>query len=288
VTEPLNNAADEHLNQRNEDARNEAGELLVAAASDPTSLSPASITKRESESWLVSAQSLFCTLVIALFVITFIAQAFQIPSQSMEDTLLIGDYLLVDKVRYGQTNAFDWLLPYYDIERGDIIVFRYPIYPSQHFVKRVVGIPGDRIHISDKQVFVNGEPVDQSFAVFRSRSFDRYRDDFPDLKSSALQVDADWYRQLPRNLVDGELLVPAGKYFVLGDNRDESLDSRYWGFVPVENVIGRPLVIYWSLDTTRSSEAADAAGDGKLLRLGHQLVNAPKNTRWNRSFRIIR
>src|SRR5437773_2421077 len=112
---------------------------------------------------LVSLQSLLATVVIAVFVITFIVQAFQIPSESMENTLLIGDYLLVDKLRYGGSRFWDSLLPYRIVHRGDIVVFHYPVHPSEHFVKRVVGVPGDRIHLVNRRVFVNGRPLTEPY-----------------------------------------------------------------------------------------------------------------------------
>src|SRR5579859_5710820 len=128
-------------------------------------------TKRPTEAgdWLSGIQWLCSTVVLAIFVITFIVQAFQIPSESMENTLLIGDYLLVDKVHYGEGSAWNWLMPYTPIRRGDIVVFRYPVHPAQHFVKRVVGIPGDRVHLFRGTVFVNGKAIDDSrFAIHKA------------------------------------------------------------------------------------------------------------------------
>ena len=113
---------------------------------------------------LSSLQSLLVTVVIAVFVITFIVQAFQIPSESMQNTLLIGDYLLVDKMRYGGAGLWDWMMPYRQVHRGDIIVFRYPVHPTQHFVKRVVGVPGDRVRLINHQVYVNGNPLQEPYA----------------------------------------------------------------------------------------------------------------------------
>src|SRR5271166_3545025 len=123
-----------------------------------------------------SLQSFAGTIVIAIFVITFVAQAFQIPSESMEKTLLIGDYLLVDKAHYGHSRVWSWLLPYRPIHRQDIIVFRYPVNPHQHFVKRVVAIPGDRVRLVDKHVYVDGTRQNDSYATFRSPWLDRFRD----------------------------------------------------------------------------------------------------------------
>src|SRR5260370_40203274 len=139
-----------------------------------------------------SLQSLAGTVVIAVFVITFLVQAFQIPSESMENTLLIGDYLLVDKVHYANGGLWSPILPYADIKRGDIIVFRYPVHPEEHFVKRVVALPGDRVRLSHKRVFVNGRPEAETYVVHQRNDFDRYRDDFPQLDAAPGQ-DAHWF-----------------------------------------------------------------------------------------------
>lgn len=235
---------------------------------------------------LASLQSLCLTVVIAVFVITFLVQAFQIPSESMENTLLIGDYLLVDKVHFAEGGTWGGILPYRPVERGDIIVFRYPVHPAQHFVKRVVALPGDRIRMVDKRLRVNGKPVEEHYAVHRGRRRDIFRDNFPAPNYASGNVEAQWWLQMRRTVQGGELVVPPGQYFVLGDNRDESLDSRYWGFVPRENVIGRPLLIYWSVRSPLAEEGA-AAPDGKLARFVYVLTHIPQFTRWDRTLRII-
>jgi signal peptidase I len=217
-------------------------------------------------------------------VITFLAQAFQIPSESMENTLLIGDYLLVDKVHYGEGSAWNWLMPYTPIRRGDIVVFRYPVHPAQHFVKRVVGIPGDHVHLFRGTVFVNGKALDDSrFAIHKSEQFDSYRDNFPAGNYISPEVNSSWWVEMHNVVHQGDIVVPSGQYFVLGDNRDESLDSRYWGFVPRENIIGRPLLIYWSVQRPEVT-----AGDGKLERLLYTLVHLPEDARWDRTFHLVR
>ncbi len=238
-------------------------------------------------SWLSSLQSLATTVVIAIFVITFIVQAFQIPSESMEDTLLIGDYLLVDKVHYASGGIWGHVLPYEDIHRGDIIVFRYPVHPAQHFVKRVIGVPGDHIRLMDKRVYVNGKITTEPYVVFHSPVPDAYRDDFPAPNYVSANVESKWWLEMRKDVKNGELIVPPDKYFVLGDNRDESLDSRYWGFVPRENVIGRPLVIYWSFDRDDSNDD-DRAPDGKLNRLAGLFTRLYHDTRWHRTLRLVR
>ncbi len=232
-------------------------------------------------------QSLATTVVIAVFVITFIVQAFQIPSESMENTLLIGDYLLVDKVHYAHGGVWGHILPYSDIRRFEIIVFRYPVNPTQHFVKRVIGIPGDHIRLINKQVWVNGQPVHEPYVVYHSPIPDAYRDDFPAPNYVSANVEAAWWLEMRKVVKNGEVVVPPNMYFVLGDNRDESLDSRYWGFVPRENIIGRPLVIYWSFRQDDGSPE-QAGTDGTLSRLTGMFARLYHDTRWNRTLRLIR
>lgn len=239
---------------------------------------------------MASIQSLLVTVAIAVFVITFIVQAFQIPSESMENTLLIGDYLLVDKAHYGPAGVWSWLLPYQKIRRGDIVVFRYPVNPTQHFVKRVIGTPGDRVRLVNKRVFVNGKQLQEPYAIHRSSMFDSFRDDFPEGDSASAHLNNRWYRQMRNLTEDGQLIVPDGYYFVMGDNRDESLDSRYWGFVPRENIIGRPLLIYWSV---KSSEPDDPTDDlpepgGKLTRLTLAMKQGWQDLRWHRMLTLVR
>lgn len=259
-------------------------ELDAGPASAPA---PRTAVKAESSDWLGSIQSLLVTVVIAAFVITFVVQAFQIPSESMENTLLIGDYLLVDKVHFSHGGIWGHILPYSPIKRGDIVVFHYPVHPSQHFVKRVIGVPGDRIRLSDKQVFVNGVPVTENYTIFKTHIHDSYRDDFPNSEFLSAGVEARWWLEMHDLVHQGELLVPAGKYFVLGDNRDESLDSRYWGFVPRENIVGRPLLIYWSIRSPED-DATFPPGDGdKLSRFAYALTHLFSVTRWDRTFHLV-
>ena len=239
---------------------------------------------RRRNGWY-SLQSLAGTVVIAIFVITFTVQAFQIPSESMEQTLLIGDYLLVDKAHYGQSDLWSWLLPYRPIRREDIIVFRYPVNPKQHFVKRVVAVPGDRVRLIDKHVYVNGVRQNDAYATFKSAWRDRFRDDFPDGGFYGDKISARWFLQARKLTEDGELIVPEDSYFVLGDNRDDSYDSRYWGFVPRENVVGRPLVIYWSIGHPDSDMAAALSSD-KLSSLAFNVAQLWGGLRWHRMLRI--
>jgi signal peptidase I len=243
---------------------------------------------RTANEWTMSFQSLLVTVVIAVFVITFIVQAFQIPSESMENTLLIGDYLLVDKFRYGRGSLWDWIMPYRPVKRGDVIVFRYPVNPTQHFVKRVIGVPGDHVRLIDRRVYINGTPLQESYVRYTSQAHDVFRDEFPRLNVPVAGLEGAWWLQMQKLVEDGQLIVPEGYYFVLGDNRDESLDSRYWGFVPRENVIGRPLLIYWSVrDVEEEMPVAPTAGD-KLFHFAYSATHLFQITRWDRTFRLVR
>jgi signal peptidase I len=251
-------------------------------------MSPREPHKTAREGWLTSLQSMAVTVVLALFVVTFLAQAFQIPSESMENTLLIGDYLLVDKLQFSDRGPWSNVLPYAEVDRGDIIVFRYPVNPEQHFVKRVVGIPGDRVRLINKRVRVNGVFLREKYALYSRRDYDTYRDEFPVRGLASPNVESAWWSQM-RDLVQGsELVVPPGQYFVLGDNRDRSLDSRYWGFVPRENIIGRPLIIYWSVaaPATRLVPAPPQDG-GKLLHLARSATRFFANIRWDRFLQLV-
>ena len=235
--------------------------------------------------WLTSLQSLLATVVIAVFVITYVVQAFQSPSVSMENTLLIGDYLLVDKLCYGGSGSF--LVPYRPIRRGDIIVFHYPVNPSQHFVKRVIGVPGDRIHLVNKRVFVNGTPLPEPYVRYFKPERNFFRDDFPRLDVLDPGINADWWVQMPKLVEDGQLIVPEGHYFAMGDNRDDSSDSRYWGFVPRENIVGRPLLIYWSIRNLDNDLPIPASVGDRLYHFAYAVTHFFQITRWDRTFRVV-
>lgn len=252
----------------------------------PAALPPAPKPKRIMDSGtLTTLQSLMGTVTIAVFVITFIIQAFTIPSESMEKTLLIGDYLLVDKAHFGAGWAH-WFMPYREIKRQEIVVFRYPIHPSMYFVKRVIGLPGDRIRLIDKKVYVDGQPLDEPYVVY-SKPFDAYRDNFPDGPWWAFDIDAHWGIELHKMIEGKQLIVPQDCYFVMGDNRDDSSDSRYWGFVPRENVVGRPLLIYFSMDSPVPQPSPTSMGD-KLLNLGLRLEHVFQDIRWKRVIRLVK
>jgi signal peptidase I len=178
-------------------------------------------------------------------------------------------------------------MPYRQVRRGDIVVFHYPVNPAQHFVKRVVGVPGDRVRLINKQVFVNGVALKEPYARFIRPSNDLFRDSFPRLDVSPGET-PEWWLQLRKLVEDGQLIVPEGHYFVMGDNRDDSYDSRYWGFVPQANIIGRPLLIYWSVKETEPDITAPSSMGDKLYHFGYAITHIVQITRWNRTLRLVK
>lgn len=224
------------------------------------------------------------TILLLLFGTTTLVQAFVIPTGSMEDTLLVGDHLLVDKLSYAPAGPVSkYLLPFEDVKRGDIIVFRYPIDIKQTFVKRVIGVPGDRIRIENKQVFVNGVKLKEPYKYHKTEYIDSYRDNFPGEPNAQIYPPAE--RMLRSNVKNGEVTVPYNSYFAMGDNRDSSLDSRYWGFVPRENIMGKPLIIYWSYDAPTEQLANPSIGLDHIKDLA---LNFFSKTRWKRTFMLVR
>jgi signal peptidase I len=237
-------------------------------------------------------ESLVITVVLALFGTTFIVQAFKIPTPSMEDNLLVGDHLLVNKFAFGTPGSFvDRVLPLRRIRRGDIIVFKYPKDLTKHYVKRVIGLPGDRVQVRDKQVFINGEPLSEPYKVHKSEVpggwVDPAMNYFPPKgRHGSYQPDSDpnWFAKY----VDGdELVVPADQYFAMGDNRDNSADSRVWGFVPRGHIVGRALIIYWSYESDSDAYRQTDVND-RLRQIFDLVRNFFGKTRWARTFRIIR
>jgi signal peptidase I len=220
--------------------------------------------------------------VVLVFATSTIAQPFVIPSGSMEGTLMTGDHVIVDKLAYSPWDpATKRLLPYEDVKRGDIIVFRYPPDIRQNYVKRVVGVPGDRIRIVDKQVYRNGIRLDEPYVQHVFPNYVAYRDDFPLNAPGNLPARAK--EMLATNLEGGEVVVPPGMYFAMGDNRDNSEDSRYWGFVPRENIIGKPVIVFWSYDAPRE--------DLTEYSMHHAIDLAEhffSKTRWDRTLKLLR
>ena len=223
------------------------------------------------------------TVLLLLFLTTTLVQAFVIPTGSMEDTLLVGDHLLVDKLTYAPGGPVSkYLLPYRPVKRGDIIVFRYPVDISQTFVKRCMGVPGDHIRIVNKQVYLNGEKLDEPYKYNKTEYIDSYRDNFPSEPYPGLRPRA--IDMLEHHVVNGEVVVPPNFYFAMGDNRDSSDDSRYWGFVPRENIIGKPLIIYWSYETSTDRLNNPSISVDHIVDLAQNFFS---KTRWRRSFMLI-
>lgn len=223
------------------------------------------------------------TILLLLFGTTTLVQAFVIPTGSMEDTLLVGDHLLVDKLAYAPAGAISkHFLPYSDVKRGDIIVFRYPVDIRQTFVKRVIGVPGDHIRVENRQVIRNGKRLNEPYKYHKAEYSEPYRDNFPG--QPYFQLGERAIEMLEKNVVNGEVVVPPNSYFAMGDNRDNSLDSRYWGFVPRENIIGKPLIIYWSYETTTDRLANPTIGIDHIIDLAQNFFT---KTRWRRSLQLI-
>jgi signal peptidase I len=224
------------------------------------------------------------TIIFLLFGITAIAQPFVIPSPSMEDSLLTGDHVLVDKMVFAPAGSITkHLLPYEPVHRGDIIVFRYPIDITQNYVKRCMGVPGDHIRIVNKEVYLNGKRLNEPYAIHRTAYILPYRDNFhsqPDM-----QVYPPAVLMLQNNVVEGEVVVPPGNYFAMGDNRDNSLDSRYWGFVPQENIVGTPFLIWWSYEASTEELASVNIDIGHIMDI---VLHFFTKTRWNRTFKLVR
>lgn len=239
--------------------------------------------------FFAAVQSLVYIIVIAIFIITFEVQPFRIPSESMEPTLLVGDFLLVDKQGLGFDDV-GGVLPETAIRRGEIIVFHYPVNPSMHLVKRVVGVPGDHLKLREGHVFINGQPLIEPYAVYRASSPDSFRDNFPRLQNADPDIDSRWWVRMHTLMDHGELIIPAGDYFVLGDNRNDSEDSRYWGFVPRAAIVGKPFLIYFSLrpgdevgDTMIAGQTSSGFWRVRLSWL-EALVDF---ARWDRTLRIV-
>lgn len=245
------------------------------------------------ETPLEAFASICGVLVVGLFVLTFIFQNFAIPSSSMENTLLIGDHVLVNRITLAPPSKWAKFLYYRAVHRDDIVVFYKPTLEAngEHLflVKRVVGVPGDRIHLENGVVYRNGvalhspwvkQPPDRP-------GFDPYRDDFPGVPpEDGEDVTAEWAEALPQYVQNGDLVVPPGMYFCMGDNRTVSLDSRYWGFVPRANIVGRPLVVYWSFETPESEQYKTSFGD-QVAWIGHETLHFFTETRWSRTFHLI-
>jgi len=219
-------------------------------------------------------ESIVIAVILALFIRTFVVQAFKIPTGSMEENLLIGDHLLVNKFVFGPTaSAIERkLLPVTPIKRDDVLVFKYPEDPERDFIKRVIGLPGEKVELREKKVYINDKALDEPYVHFLQP---------PGENSEFHEVTSFDVRERY-----GPVTVPPNHYFVMGDNRDNSQDSRYWGFLPRENVKGKALVIYWSYEAERGDYAEDGAG-ATLKGLVSVFAHFFTRTRWDRMFHQI-
>jgi signal peptidase I len=218
-------------------------------------------------------ESICVAVILALFVRTFVFQAFKIPTGSMEENLLVGDHLIVNKMLYAPTatGLESKLAPVRDVKRQDVVVFKFPNEPERDFIKRVIGLPGERIRIENKKVLINGEPLDEPYAHFL------------EVPGTDESVYSD-----PRGDNMPEILVPEGHYFVMGDNRDNSHDSRFWGTLSRDLLKGRALMIYWSYDSPQGKDAYFKEGLEWVKEVLSVIPNFPFKTRWNRFFHLVR
>jgi signal peptidase I len=255
------------------------------------------VTKKENtqaekprETTVEFLASLAAVLVTGLFIITFIVQAFEIPSSSMENTLLIGDHVFVNREQFApRTRWVGPVVPYRQIRHGDIVVFLSPAEPGLYVVKRIIGIPGDRIHLRDGVVYRNGEKLNEPYVIHQTGegSYNPYRDNFPAVPPTEFSnVTPDWELALPQHIQGDDVVVPPNSYFGMGDNRDVSLDSRYWGFIPEANVIGRPMFIYWSFETP-AGQYLEREVSQRVGFLVHVVVHFFDETRWRRTFKVV-
>lgn len=223
----------------------------------------------EHEGLLGTLKSVLEIIVFAVFIVSFILQPFRIPSGSMEPTLRVGDFLLVNKQSYAPSGRLDRLaLPPARVERGDLAVFHFPVDPKMHVVKRVVGLPGDRIRMRGGRVLVNGVALAEPYAFYSASRPNGFRDEFPSLLEADPNVDLRWWIQLRSSVVDRDVVVPADSYFVLGDNRNDSEDSRYWGFVPRSAIVGRPLLVYFTVPAGEEMQGSAVERMRELVRTG--------------------
>jgi signal peptidase I len=260
----------------------------------------APVQKRAEETPFEAIASICSVLVVGLFALTLVAQNYLIPSGSMENTLLVGDHLMVDRITFSPPSHWMPLVHYREPRRGDIVVFRKPVYQPgidatdadgtpQYtiLVKRLIGVPGDRIHLRNGIVIVNGVAQPVGFVQPTTPdNFSEFLDDFPAVPPAGVPGSTEtWAVNFSNYVHDGDLVVPPGKYFMMGDNRHNSLDSRYWGFVPGENIIGRPLFNYWSFETPENLQT----GVGNSIAwMAHVTLHFFTETRWKRTFHVVR
>jgi signal peptidase I len=247
---------------------------------------------QDSDTRLQSIASLCSTVILALFAITFLFQNFVIPSGSMASTLLVGDHVLVDRATLAPPASGPRLIPYRELQRGEPVVFYKPVIEPDGteaiLVKRVIGIPGDRIHLRNGIVYLNGVAQNEPQAAKPTLAdYDPYRDDFPAISPlNQPHVTAQWSLELPTHIQGEDLVVPPDSYFVMGDNRTNSLDGRYWGLVNRSNLIGRPLFVYWSFQTPDDQMYKTSLSEQAAFAL-HQLTHIFDDTRWSRTLHPI-
>ena len=259
---------------------------------------PVPVEVRVEETPYEAVASICSVLVVGLFILTFLGQNFVIPSGSMEKTLLIGDHLVVDRITLAPPAKWMPLVHYREPKRGDIVVFLKPAAdpdpvdgsPTYPFlVKRLVGVPGDRIHLRDGVVILNGvaqNPPQES--KMGPSAFSEFLDEYPSIPPSTdIGATEAWSVDFPNHFANGDLVVPPGHYFMMGDNRHNSLDSRYWGFVPRENIVGRPLFNYWSFVTPEDQYEKPGIGNS-LAWMGHVALHFFTETRWARTLHLVR
>jgi signal peptidase I len=236
--------------------------------------------------YIASLCSLFITV---LFAFTFIFQNFEIPSGSMKDTLLIGDHVLADRETFAPPAHWAPFDHHREIRRGDLIVFYKPREPKTILVKRAIGIPGDHIHLRNGIVYLNGQPQNEPQAAKPTESnYEPYRDDFPAIPpQDGYGITATWALDLPNHIVNGDLVVPPGHYFAMGDNRVNSLDSRFWGFVPRENILGRPMFVYWSF-MTPDDQMYKTSMQERAAFFSHEVLHFFDQTRWRRTLHLVK
>jgi signal peptidase I len=243
------------------------------------------------ETRLETISSICVVLVIGLFSMSGLAQNFVIPSGSMEKTLLIGDHVLVDRMTFAPPTRWAPFVHYREPKRGDVIVFYKPNpeTPDLILVKRLIGLPGDRIHLDHGVVYLNGVRQEEPYALLRQPGDDPQdwyspsRDDFP-THGAPEGATAAWSEELASHIADGNVVVPAGTFFAMGDNRDHIADSRYWGFVPRENILGRPLFNYWSFDSgNKGLETESASIPHRLEAFLTMSIHIFDKTRWART-----
>jgi signal peptidase I len=264
-------------------------EPVVVAVPEPEA-KPAETVHTNQTTLSEYLESLLVTVILALFGTSFVVQAFKIPSQSMEKTLLVGDHLLVNKFVFGGRGQwYDRFLPYRPLERGDIIVFKFPYQDHPHFVKRVIGLPGDHLKIVDQQVYINGKLLVEPYVVHDPASgYDPLNYTFPPAGSQIYlsPVQPEWAHEIRKYIQGEELVVPPGRYFAMGDNSDHSLDSRYWGFVDRDAIMGRPFLIYWSVDAS-SGDYGETTFGQRVIGIFDTLLHLPARTRWSRMLHTV-